>query len=186
MRIAVYSGSFNPLHIGHLAILRYLSQCGGFGKVYLVVSPQNPFKGAENLESAKRRLEDAKAAVALHPELGNVQVSDIEFSMPAPQYSYRTLCALRDAHPGDEFSIVIGADNLAAFRRWKNYREILLEFGVCVYPREGVDEAAVMNDLMSENPLYRLSIIDLPEVNVSSTQIRNAVANGQDVSDLLM
>lgn len=186
MKAAVYSGSFNPLHIGHLAILRYLVSCGEFDCVYLVVSPQNPFKGSGLLNNAEQRLEDARAAVARYPELETVEVSDIEFNMPAPQYSLRTLCALKEIQTDTDFSIIIGADNLAAFRRWRSYDEILLDFGVYVYPREGYSLETIREDLLHENPLYKINLIDLPKVNVSSTQIREALEEGKDVSSLLM
>ena len=105
MRIAVYPGSFDPLHIGHLAILRHLS--GMFDLVYLVISPQNPFKDAAKADNARQRLEAAKAAVKRYPDL-RVKVEDIEFGMPAPQYTIRTLDALRAREPQNQFTLVMG------------------------------------------------------------------------------
>ena len=184
MRVAVYSGSFDPLHIGHLQILRTLTQEGEFDAVYLIVSPHNPFKSAAKALSARRRYEAAVDAVARHPELASVKGDDIELSMPSPQYTLRTLEALREREPGNEFTLVVGADNLASFRGWRDYRRILLDFGLVVFPREGVDSSAVRADLLAEDPRYRIRLEDVPPVNVSSTQIRESAPGEAD--DLLM
>lgn len=185
MKTAVYSGSFNPLHTGHLSILQKLEE-SGFDSVLLVVSPHNPLKSANALESAQQRLQSAREALQRHPELQKTQVCDIEFTLPSPNYSYNTLCALRERHPGTQFSIVIGADNLDAFRKWAFYSRILLEFGVCVFPREGWNMQELKADLLKENPSYKIELMEMPLVKISSTFIREAIAAGQDVSSLLM
>lgn len=184
MQIAVYSGSFDPLHIGHLAVLAYLN--GRFDKVLLVVSPQNPLKGAEKAANANARLTAAREAVARHPELARVEVCDIEFQISAPQYTYRTLEALQKLYPTDNLTLVIGGDNLSAFNRWRNYAQILLQFGVLVYPREGFDSEAVKASLLKENEHYRIELARMPLVSVSSTEIREAEAHGDDVKKWLM
>lgn len=184
MKIAVYSGSFNPLHIGHLAILRRLTECGDFDGIYLVVSPKNPLKDIDESNSTQR-LEAAKAAVARHPEL-KVQVDDIEFTLPSPQYSIRTLDELKKREPDNDFSLVVGGDQIADFRRWKDYRRILSDYGVAVFPREGFDTAKIREDFLQENPLYKITLIDMPLVNISSTELRQATANGEDISKYLM
>lgn len=184
MQIAVYSGSFDPLHIGHLAVLAYLN--GRFDKVLLVVSPQNPFKGAEKAANATARLAAAREAVERHPELARVKVCDIEFQMSAPQYTFRTLEALQELYPTDNLTLVIGGDNLSAFNRWRNYAQILLQFGVLVYPREGFDSEAVKATLLKENEHYRIELARMPLVSVSSTEIREAETHGDDVKKWLM
>lgn len=181
MRIAVYSGSFDPLHIGHKAIMQYLTDSEGFDWVYLVISPQNPFKDPSKALSAERRYRDAIAAARRNPEM-HVWVDNIELEMEPPHYTIRTLDTLKEREPGNVFTLVIGADNLASFRGWKDYRRILLEYGVAVYPREGHDEKALMEDLLAENPDYRITLVNAPEVNISSTTIRNAEAEGVDMS----
>ena len=119
MQVAVYSGSFDPLHLGHLAILRQLVD--RFDAVYLVVSPQNPLKSEDKASGAERRLRAAREAVARHPELdGKVKVDDIEFSLGLPSYTIHTLDALQRREPGNSFCLVMGADSLAGFRRWKD------------------------------------------------------------------
>lgn len=181
MRVAVYSGSFDPLHIGHLAILRRLA--GEFDAVYLVVSPRNPFKAVGKARNARERYEAAVRAVARHPELANVLVDDIELSMPEPQYTLRTLEALREREPENEFTLAVGADNLAKFRGWKDYGRILLDYGITVFPRNGFDCESLRSELLAENPDYRITLADMPLVNVSSTEIREGAA---DPENLLM
>lgn len=184
--IAVYSGSFDPLHIGHLAIMHALTEPEvGFDEVYLVVSPRNPFKEEGREKTALERFNAAKAAVAKYPEL-KVRVDDVELHLPSPQYTIRTLDTLAQREPENEFTLVIGADNLSQLRRWKDYRRILLEYGVVVYPRKGFDVKALRDDLLAENPRYRIRLIDAPLVNVSSTQIRLMERSGEIPEDLLM
>ena len=115
-----------------------------------------------------------------------VRVDDIELNMPEPHYSISTLDALRSREPGNSFTFVMGADNLADIRRWKDYARILTEFGVAVYPRTGFDLEKTRQDLLNENPAYKIDIINAPMVDISSTQIREAVSRGEEVSHLLM
>ena len=185
MKIAVYGGSFNPLHIGHMAIVGYLTEESGFDLVYLVPSPKNPLKEGISAESGQDRFEAACKAVARHPEL-KVKVDDIELHLPAPNYSIKTLDALKAREPENEFTMVMGADNLAVIRQWRDYRRILLEYGAVVYPREGYDLETLRRDLLEECPEYRILTADAPLVNISSTEIRNALAEGKDVSSMLM
>ncbi len=186
MRTAVYSGSFNPLHIGHLAILKRL--VGLYDRVLLVVSPVNPLKASARKDDAPRRLAAARDALSRHPELGGkVQVSDVEFHLPLPNYTISTLDALKAQSPGDEeFTLVVGGDQIADFRRWRDYRRILSEYGVAVFPREGFSAEAAISALQEEVPEARIDLIDMPLVTVSSTEIRAALARGKDVSSLLM
>ena len=172
MRVAVYSGSFDPLHIGHLQILRKLQQDDRFDAVYLIVSPRNPFKAEGKAANARERFDAAVRALARHPELAKVRADDIELTLPAPQYTFRTLEALRAREPENEFTLVVGADNLAVFGGWREHARILLEYGLIVFPRRGYDCAALRDALLEENPSYRIALGDMPLVDVSSTQIR--------------
>ena len=185
MRIAVYSGSFNPLHIGHLAIMERLTGDAGFDLVYLVVSPQSPFKDASNSDSGRSRYLAAVQAVKRHPNL-KVKVDDIELGMTPPHYTIRTLDTLREREPWNEFTLIIGADNLDNFRGWRDYRRILTEYGIAVFPRKGYHRGRLRSSLMKECPDYRIRLLKAPNVNVSSTQIREALSSGKDVSRLLM
>ena len=186
MKVAVYSGSFNPLHIGHLAILKYLTGEGGFEYVYLIVSPKNPLKEGISASSGQDRYNAAISAVNRHFPAGKVKVDDIELTMPEPHYTIRTLDALRDREPENEFTLVMGADNLADIRRWRDYARILKEYGVAVYPRQGFDLERVRQDLLDEDLSYGITIMNAEMVDISSTTIRNAIAEGQDVSGWLM
>ena len=185
MRIAVYSGSFDPLHIGHLAIMERLSASRDFDWTYLVISPQNPLKDADKALSAERRYRSAVEAVRRHPDL-HVWVDNIELQMPAPHYTIKTLDALREREPGNEFTLVIGADNLEIIHRWREAPRILEEYGVVVYPRTGSDMVQLRQELLAECDRYRIRLLDAPVVDISSTQIRQMQAQGLDPSQYLM
>ncbi len=212
MRIAVYSGSFDPLHIGHQAIMEYLTREKAFDWVYLVISPQNPFKDPSKALSAERRYRAAIAAVRRHPEL-HVWVDNIELSMDPPHYTIRTLDALRRREPQNEFTLVVGADNLENMLRWRDAPRILSEYGVAVYPRKGFDvnkireilynkmltlPSAYALDASSQHDspgtigfedaehLFKIEIIDAPIIDISSTRIREGLAAGQDMSEWMM
>ena len=213
MNIAVYSGSFNPLHIGHLAIIRHMIEVAGFDMVYLIVSPKNPLKDGISSDSGWERYKAAVEAVERrfphsglpasgrndnkesHSAYGRndseasearVKVDDIELNMPEPHYTIRTLDALKEREPDNRFTLVMGADNLADIRRWRDYTRILKEFGVAVFPREGHDLTEIKQDLLKEDPAYKIQILDAEMVDISSTQIREAIARGEDISHCLM
>ena len=220
MRIAVYSGSFNPLHIGHQAIMEYLTRESEFDWVYLVVSPQNPFKAAENNLTARDRYDAAVEAVLRHPDIYDITIvldnknPDIELGMEPPHYTIKTLDALKRREPDNDFTLVIGADNLESIHKWRDFPRLLSEYGVVVYPRKGTDLDAIMRQLHEEclkcpapyvldpsgttpeggmislesdfDSLYHISILDRPTIDISSTQIREAISRGEDVSRYLM
>ena len=212
MRIAVYSGSFDPLHIGHQAIMEYLTRERAYDWVYLVISPQNPFKDAAKALTGEQRYRAAIDAVRRHPDL-HVWVDNIELNMEPPHYTIRTLDALRRREPQNEFTLVVGADNLDNMLRWRDATRILTEYGVAVYPRKGFDvkqireylyekmktlpspyvlDASSMHDtpgtvgLEDAEHLYHIEIIDAPIVDISSTRIREGLAAGEDMSRWLM
>ena len=199
--IAVYSGSFNPLHIGHLAIIRHMIEVVGFDMVYLIVSPKNPLKDGISSDSGRERYKAAVEAVERRflrsgqsascrndskAVEARVKVDDIELNMPEPHYTIRTLDALKEREPDNRFTLVMGADNLADIRRWRDYTRILKEFGVAVFPREGHDLTEIKQDLLNEDPAYEICLLDAPMVTVSSTQIRESICQGEDISHLLM
>lgn len=210
MKIAVYSGSFNPLHIGHLAIMKRLTQDHDFDMVYLIVSPKNPLKSGISADTGWERFRAAQRAVRRHPEL-NVWLDDIELRMDPPQYTIKTLDALRQREPDNDFTLVIGADNLANIHRWRDFQRILCEYGIVVYPRRGFDIETLKNQLMEENvndisqnvidyknhtgldnlddslrSKYKIDLLDAPMVDISSTDIRTGFAEGKDMSEWLM
>ncbi len=189
MRIAVYPGSFDPLHIGHLAIMEYLTGEQAFDQVYLVISPQNPFKDPSKAVNARKRYEDAIAALKRHPEL-RVRADDIELGIPPPNYTIKTLDALKAREPGNTFTLVMGADNLAGLSHWRCARRILSDYETIVYPRTGFDSEKLLRELReycrSKHIACHVRLIDAPLVDISSTEIRKAMARGEDVSKLLM
>lgn len=211
MRIAVYSGSFNPLHIGHKAIMEYLTNEKKFDWVYLIVSPKNPLKSNISADSGEARFNAAVEALGRHPEL-NVKVDDIELKMPPPHYTIKTLDALKRREPDNEFTLIIGADNLSSIHRWRDFPRILAEYGVAVYPRTGFDIVSLRRELMEEcknfpslyvldeaesgadrltledtdNHFYDIEILDAPLVDISSTEIRDGIMHGHDMSEYLM
>lgn len=189
MKIAIYSGSFNPLHIGHLAIMKHMVEEVGYDMVYLIVSPKNPLKDGISSASGHDRFEAATEAVARHFVMSQeqkVKVDDIELTMPEPHYTIRTLDALKVREPDNEFTFIMGADNLADIRRWRDYGRILREYGVAVYPREGINLDEVKKGLIEEDNSYRIQILDAPMVDISSTDIREGMAAGKDMREWLM
>jgi nicotinate-nucleotide adenylyltransferase len=185
MNIAIYSGSFNPLHIGHLAIIKYMIEEAGFDMVYLIVSPKNPLKEGISSATGLDRYNAAVAAVGRR-SLSQVRVDDIELNMPEPHYTVRTLRALKEREPENSFTFVMGADYLADIRRWREHTAILKDFGVAVFPGIGHDLTEIKQDLLKEDPAYKIQILDAPLVNISSTEIREAMSKGEDISALLM
>ncbi len=191
MKIAVYSGSFNPLHIGHLAIMKYMIEVASYDMVYLIVSPKNPLKDGISSDSGMDRYKAAVEAVKRHfcdteGQRGTVLVDDIELNMPEPHYTIRTLDALREREPENSFTFIMGADNLADIRRWKDYGRILREYGAAVYPREGIDLDEVKADLLKEDKEFKITVVNAPMVDISSSEIREGMAAGKDMSSFLM
>ena len=192
MDIAVYSGSFNPLHIGHLAIIKHAVEEAGFDMVYLIVSPKNPLKDGISSSTGPERYLAAVEAVQrhFHNQEGSdnikVKVDDIELNMPEPHYTIRTLRTLKEREPQNSFTLIMGADNISDIRRWKDYKSLLKDFGTAVFPRKGFDLDKIIQDLLNEDPEYRIQILDAPMVDISSTEIREAISRGKDISSLLM
>ena len=191
MKVAVYSGSFNPLHIGHLAIMKYMVEEASYDMVYLIVSPKNPLKDGISSDSGMDRYKAAVEAVKRHfcdteGQTGKVRGDDIELTMPEPHYTSRTLDALKEREPENSFTFIMGADNLADIRRWKDYGRILREYGAAVYPREGIDLDAVEADLLKEDKEFKITVVNAPMVDISSSEIREGIAAGKDMSSFLM
>lgn len=183
--IAVYSGSFNPLHIGHKTVIDTLSK--EFDWVYLIVTPQNPLKD-KIIKSSEERIKDAENALRRN-EYFNVIANEIESEMMPPYYTVNTLRELKKKNPSNNFTLAIGADNLTNIKEWFMYQEILLDFGVIVFPRGSEDIDYLENlkfNLLRENPDYKITIEHTITPNISSTEIRNAIEKGDNVKHLLM
>lgn len=172
-RIGLYGGSFNPVHVGHIALAREILEKYGLDEVWFVVSPHNPLKDESCLASDEERFALVKKALRNEPRMS---ASDYEFHLPRPSYMWNTLSNLTKDYPGDEFSLIIGADNWQCFPRWFNYREILASYGIIIYPRSGCDIGGLPpNVSLAHTRLW----------NVSSTQIRGMIADGKSVSGLV-
>lgn len=170
LRTGIFGGSFNPIHIGHLALANYLCENDYIDELWFLVSPQNPFKQNEKLLDDKTRLRMVNAAVRGY---GRFYVSDFEFSLPKPSYTINTLNKLSETYTDRDFYLIIGADNWAAFDRWKSPEEIISKHHVLVYPRLGYD----IPEMLPQN----VKAVDSPLIEVSSTFIRESISQGKDV-----
>jgi nicotinate-nucleotide adenylyltransferase len=172
-RVAIYGGSFNPIHRGHLAVAQCAVEQGAADEVWLMVSPQNPLKAADGLMDEQVRLLLAQRATRNLPA---VRVSDFEFHLPRPSYTWRTLSALQQHYPDCRFTLLVGSDNWALFPRWAHHEELLAQYGLLVYPRPGYPINAAT--LPSE-----VTLLDAPLFPHSSTEIRERLAAGEDVGE---
>ncbi len=175
MRIAIFGGTFNPVHNGHIAIARSVIENGLADCVWLMVTPCNPWKLERNLPDNEIRLRMVEAAVS---DIPGVMASDFEFDLPLPQYTSSTLRALKAKHPEHEFILVIGADNWVRFTDWHEWEYIVSTFGIIVYPRDGYD----LTDAPACLKTAEVTELDAPLFNISSTQIRALAAEGESVS----
>lgn len=164
MKIGIFSGSFNPIHLGHTRLAAFIRQQAGLDEVWLMVSPNNPLKAASELMDEKLRYHLAQLATA---ELEGIRPSDFEFHLPKPSYTIHTLEQLTAAYPQHQFSLIIGSDNMAIFHKWKDWQRILALYPIIVYPREGDDLAA----LKQLYPMMHV-IEGAPLLNISATEIR--------------
>lgn len=172
MRIGIYSGSFNPVHEGHIALCDYLVQEGVVDEVWLIRSPLNPLKAhaADSLAPDEDRQKMLELAIAGHRGL---KVCCIEDTLPKPNYSVNTLQALQRLFPGEVFHLIVGMDNWLIFDRWRAYDTILKDFYLIVYPRPGYEMQTVdaLKDLTEH-----VQFVDAPQYDISSTEIREAIA----------
>ncbi len=171
MDIGLFSGSFNPVHVGHLALANYLCEYCALDEVWFMVSPRNPLKSEEGLLDDAFRLRLVELAVAGYAKF---RASDFEFRLPRPSYTVVTLDALRCVYPQHRFHLVIGSDNWGLFPRWYQADRILAEVPIVVYLRPGYPVEA--SSLPSG-----VSLVSYPQFDVSSTFIRRAMAEGKDV-----
>ena len=174
--IGIFAGSFNPIHVGHLILANYMKEFTYLDEVWFVVTPQNPLKDPAGLLDDKVRLEMVRIAVK---DLEGIGVSDIEFRLPRPSYTVDTLAALEKENPEDEFSLIMGADNWHLFTRWKAYDSILQKHKILIYPRGG-KQVIIPTELEKS-----VTVVNAPLVEISSTFIRESIANGKNMQAFL-
>lgn len=175
IKTGLFFGSFNPIHIGHLAIANYMLEFTEIDQLWFVVSPQNPLKEKKSLLADYHRLELTRRAI---DEDDRFRVSDIEFSLPKPSYTIDTLTYLEEKHPGHDFYLIMGADGIKNFPKWKNAELIVQKTHRLVYPRPGVDTSLL-------NSLENATLVEAPLMEISSSFIRNAIREGKDVKYFL-
>ncbi len=172
--VGLFGGSFNPVHTGHIALAKSLCENAGLDEVWLMVSPQNPFKKASaDLLDDRLRLEMVQMAVKDEPRL---KASDYEFRLPKPSYTWNTLQALSTDYPETAFTLLIGGDNWAAFDKWYRHDDILARYPIVVYPRQGCHTGDVPEGV---------TVVETPLLNISSTEIRQRIREGKPVSGMV-
>lgn len=187
MKIGLYFGTFNPIHIGHLIIANHMAEYAGLDQVWMVVTPHNPLKKKSTLLDDYHRLQMVHLATEDFPK---IRPSDIEFKLSQPNYTVNTLVHLQEKFPEDDFSLIMGEDNLRSLHKWKNYEAILAHHEIYVYPRleakgktDETISAETENILFKDHP--KIHMIDAPVVEISSTFIRSNIKKGKNVQPLL-
>lgn len=175
MKIGLFFGSFNPIHIGHLIIANFFAEETELEQVWFVVSPQNPFKTKNSLLDERHRLYMVNLAIEDNYKL---QASNIEFHLPKPSYTIDTLAYLKEKYPGHEFSLIMGSDNLVNFNKWKNFEQILKTHTIYIYTR-------AEDDLISHRLTGDIRAFKVPILNISSTYIRKNISLGKSVRYLV-
>lgn len=177
MKIGLYFGTFNPIHIGHLIIANHMAEYSDLNQIWMVVTPHNPLKKKENLLDDYKRLNLVALATEDFPK---IKPSDIEFKLAQPNYTVHTLAHLHDKFPQHEFSLIMGEDNLKSLHKWKNYEVILENHDIYVYPRISTETE---NLEFKNHP--RIHLIDAPIVEISSTFIRESIKNKKNIQPLI-
>jgi len=174
-KIGLFFGSFNPVHVGHMIIANYMAEHTDLEKVWMVVSPQNPFKQRANLANDYDRLHLVNLAIGENTRL---KASDIEFKLPMPSYTIDTLTYLHEKYPENEYVLLMGGDNLGGFHKWKNYEQILAQYSVYVYKRPNYELGELEN-----HP--KIKIFEAPMMNISASYIRDCIKEGYSIEYLV-
>jgi nicotinate-nucleotide adenylyltransferase len=174
MKIGLYFGSFNPVHVGHLIIASHILNESSLQKIWFIVSPQNPFKASDSLLNEYDRLHLVQKAIEDDPRMRAV---DIEFSLPKPSYTVHTLAYLEEKYPNYEFHLIMGSDSFQNLGKWKNAEQIVSRYPIMIYKREGFEVINRMN--------ARIEVMQAPLLQISATHIRELVRNGKSVKYLV-
>ncbi len=170
-KVGIYSGSFNPIHHGHVMLANYLVEFSDLDELWFVVTPQNPLKQKAELLDDNERLKMVQLAVADDPRF---RVSDIEMHLPRPSYTINTLNTLSEQYPDCQFVFICGMDSLQNFKHWRDYQKILDNYELLVFPREGYDGGD-----LADYP--SVTVLKTPILEISSTFIRQCIKEGRDV-----
>lgn len=176
MKIGLYFGTFNPIHVGHLIIANHFAEYSDLDQVWCVVTPQNPFKTKQSILDNRQRLHMVNLATQDYPKLKS---SAIEFDLKQPNYTIDTLVYLEEKHPNYQFALIMGEDNLVSLPKWKNADILLENYPIYVYPRK-------LNASIQKRPMTgRVEKIDAPIIEISSSFIRSALKSGKNIRPLL-
>ena len=177
MKIGLYFGTFNPIHIGHLIIANHMAEHSDLDQIWMVVTPHNPHKKKSTLLDDYHRLHMVHLATEDYPK---IQPSDIEFKLPQPNYTVNTLAHLHEKFPKHEFSLIMGEDNLNSLHKWKNYEVILQNHAIYIYPR--FNSGAIDGQFVNHPKIQR---VGAPVIELSSTFIRENIKNGKNIVPML-
>ena len=180
MKVGLYFGTFNPIHIGHLIIANYFAEFTDLEQIWMVVTPHNPLKKKSTLLDDYHRLEMVHLATADYPKL---KPSDIEFKLSQPNYTVNTLAHLQEKFPQNEFALIMGEDNLNSLNKWKNYEVILQNHELYIYPRISAEPKPELPFL--DNFQSKIHVIEAPVVEISSTFIRNSIKEKKNITPML-
>lgn len=175
MKIGLFFGSFNPIHVGHLIIANHMATHTDLDKVWLVVSPQNPLKPKKTLARDHDRLHLVRLGIGDNPK---IEASNVEFSLPKPSYTIDTLTFLKEKYPNHTFALIMGGDNIATLHLWKNYEQILANYDIYVYKRPNYDLGA-----LATHP--RVRICEAPLLDISATYVRECLREGKSIRYLV-
>ncbi len=181
LKVGLYFGSFNPVHIGHIAIAGYMLEFTNLNEIWFVVSPHNPLKKKETLLDNYQRLHMTNLAIGNSDKL---KASDIEFRLPVPSYTIDTLTYLEEKNPNHQFSLIMGEDNLYTLHKWKNAIELIKKCRIIVYPRNEVVKPSLpqLDELLSG---AKVTFVKAPLMDISGTFIRDSIKKGKDMSYFL-
>lgn len=177
MKIGLFFGTFNPIHIGHLILANYMAEFSDLDEVWFVITPMSPFKQKSSMLDNIHRMAIANVAVEDYPKL---KTSDIEFKLPQPNYTVNTLIHIEEKYPEHQFCLIMGEDNLKGFHKWKNYEIIIKNYQLYVYPRISV--GTVESEFLKHPNVHR---VQAPIVQISSTFIRKSIKNKKDIRTML-
>ena len=177
MKVGLYFGTFNPIHVGHLIIANHIVENSDLDQLWMVVTPHNPLKKKSGLLADYHRLQMVHLATE---EYDKIIPSDIEFKLPQPNYTVNTLAHLQEKFPKHEFSLIMGEDNLKSLKKWKNYEVILNDYQLYVYPRISTDE--VPEEFENHPNIHK---VNAPIIELSSTFIRNSIKEQKNVKPML-